>query len=64
MLSLACVQVRKMNWGQKKAHLMEIQVNGGTIPQKVDFAHSLFEKQFPVESVFQVSSLPFLWHQP
>ena len=24
---------------QKKAHLMEIQVNGGTIAQKVDYAY-------------------------
>jgi large subunit ribosomal protein L3e len=36
----------------KKAHIMEIQVNGGTVPQKVDFALSLFEKPIPVSAVF------------
>jgi hypothetical protein len=43
-----------MNWGQKKAHLMEIQVNGGSTADKVDFAQGLFEKQVPVDCVFQV----------
>lgn len=38
---------------QKKAHLMEIQVNGGTIAQKVEFAKSFFEKQIPIDAVFQ-----------
>jgi large subunit ribosomal protein L3e len=37
---------------QKKAHIMEIQVNGGTTEQKVAFATSLFEKKVPVDSVF------------
>jgi len=43
-----------MAWGQKKAHLMEIQVNGGSVADKVNFAQGLFEKQVPVEAVFQV----------
>lgn len=38
---------------QKKAHLMEIQVNGGDIAKKVDYAYSFFEKQIPVNAVFQ-----------
>lgn len=47
-------QIRKMKGlKQKKAHLMEIQVNGGTIAQKVDFAYSFFEKQVPIDAVFQ-----------
>ncbi|KAL8168215.1 hypothetical protein V2J09_009714 [Rumex salicifolius] len=51
---LAHTQIRKMKGlKQKKAHLMEIQVNGGTIAQKVDFAESLFEKQVPIDAVFQ-----------
>jgi large subunit ribosomal protein L3e len=29
---------------QKRAHLIEIQVNGGTPAAKVDFATGLFEK--------------------
>jgi len=36
----------------KRAHIIEIQVNGGTIRQKVDFARKLFEKQIPVSGVF------------
>ncbi|KAB1208548.1 60S ribosomal protein L3 [Morella rubra] len=51
---LAHTQVRKMKGlKQKKAHLMEIQVNGGTIAQKVDYAYDFFEKQVPVDAVFQ-----------
>merc|ERR1712114_28178 len=33
---------------QKKAHIMEVQVNGGSIPEKVDFARDLFEKKVPI----------------
>lgn len=43
--------------GQKKAHVMEIQVNGGDIGKKVDFAHGLLEKNVPVDSVFQTYEL-------
>ncbi|MQM12852.1 hypothetical protein Taro_045770 [Colocasia esculenta] len=51
---LAHTQIKKMKGlKQKKAHLMEIQVNGGTVPEKVDFAYGLFEKQVPVDAVFQ-----------
>ncbi|RAL44923.1 hypothetical protein DM860_003682 [Cuscuta australis] len=51
---LAHTQIRKMTGlKQKKAHLMEIQVNGGTVAQKVDYAYGFFEKQIPVDSVFQ-----------
>lgn len=40
------LQVRKLTGlGQKKAHLIEIQVNGGAnVSDKVDFATKLFEK--------------------
>ncbi|XP_028950333.1 60S ribosomal protein L3-2 isoform X2 [Malus sylvestris] len=51
---LAHTQIRKMKGlKQKKAHLMEIQVNGGDIAKKVDYAYSMFEKQVPVDAVFQ-----------
>ncbi|CAN1258416.1 60S ribosomal protein L3 [Linum perenne] len=51
---LAHTQIRKMKGlKQKKAHLMEIQVNGGDIAKKVDFAYSFFEKQIPIDAVFQ-----------
>lgn len=44
-MSCCHLQVKKLSFGQKKAHLMEIQINGGTVAQKVDFAYALFEKQ-------------------
>jgi large subunit ribosomal protein L3e len=37
---------------QKKAHIMEIQLNGGTIADKVKFARDHLEKQIPVNQVF------------
>ena len=42
---LAHTQIRKLGFGQKKAHLIEVQVNGGTVEKKVDYAYSMFEKQ-------------------
>jgi len=48
---LAHTQIKKLNFRQKKAHLMEIQVNGGTIAQKVDFAVSLWEKPVPIDAI-------------
>jgi large subunit ribosomal protein L3e len=50
---LAHTQIRKTGLKQKKAHLMEIQVNGGSVADKVDFAKSHFEKTFDVSSVFE-----------
>ncbi|GAB2226199.1 hypothetical protein Droror1_Dr00022000 [Drosera rotundifolia] len=51
---LAHTQVKKIKGlKQKKAHIMEIQVNGGTIAEKVDFAYSFFEKEVPIDAVFQ-----------
>ncbi|XP_066336734.1 large ribosomal subunit protein uL3-like [Miscanthus floridulus] len=47
-------QIKKMKGlKQKKAHLMEIQVNGGTIADKVDYGYKFFEKEVPVDAVFQ-----------
>lgn len=50
---LVHTQIRKTGLSQKKAHLMEIQVNGGSIADKVEFAHGLFEKPVDVSSVFE-----------
>jgi len=50
---LAHTQIRKTGLKQKKAHLMEIQVNGGSVADKVEFAHGLFEKPVEVGSVFE-----------
>merc|ERR1719265_684035 len=41
---IAHTQVKKVGLGQKKAHVMEIQVNGGNTQQKVDFAKGMFER--------------------
>jgi len=49
---IAHTQIRKVGLRSKRAHLLEIQVNGGTVDQKVDFAVGLFEKQVPVDAVF------------
>lgn len=46
-------QVKKLNLRIKKAHIMEVQINGGKDAQeKVDFAKSLFEKEISIDSVF------------
>ncbi|XP_059093493.1 large ribosomal subunit protein uL3-like [Tigriopus californicus] len=37
---------------QKKAHIMEIQLNGGSVADKVDFARNHFEKEIRCNSVF------------
>jgi len=54
---IAHTQISKVSLGQKKAHVMEIQVNGGTITEKVDFAVGLFEKQVPIDAVFNESDM-------
>jgi len=54
---LAHTQIRKVGLRSKKAHIMEIQVNGGTAEQKVDYAFSLFEKNVPVDAVFDTNDM-------
>lgn len=55
---LAHTQIRKVKLGQKKAHLMEIQVNGGKdVTEKVNWAYGLFEKEVPVSTVFAQNEL-------
>lgn len=49
---IAHTQVKKLGLRIKKAHIMEIQVNGGDAAAKVDFAKDLFEKEITVDSVF------------
>lgn len=50
---LAHTQIKKIGFGQKKAHLFEIQVNGGkTVDEKVDFAFALFEQPIGIDAVF------------
>jgi len=54
---LAHTDIKKVNLRQKKAHLMEIQINGGTVAQKVDFGAGLFERQIPVGDVFSTNEM-------
>lgn len=50
---LAHTQIRKTPLKQKKAHLMEVQINGGSVAEKVEFASGLFEKPVEVASIFE-----------
>ncbi|BDA43239.1 60S ribosomal protein L3 [Coccomyxa sp. Obi] len=54
---LAHTQITKIGYGQKKAHMSEIQINGGSIEDKVDFAYQLFEKPVTVDSIFQPNEM-------
>lgn len=49
---LAHTQIGKLHLRQKKAHLMEIQVNGGEIKDKVEWAKEHFEKEVSVGEIF------------
>jgi len=55
---IAHTQVSKLNLRIKKAHIMEIQVNGGKeISDKVNFAKDLLEKHIPIDTVFEQSEM-------
>lgn len=41
----------------KKAHVFETQINGGTIPEKVDFVTQLFEMEVAVSTVFNMDEM-------
>eukprot|EP00794_Sanderia_malayensis_P009311 gene9311-10293_t len=45
-------QQKLVKLNQKKAHIMEIQVNGGSVSEKVDWARDLMEKKVAISSVF------------
>ncbi|MBW05011.1 60S ribosomal protein L3, partial [Eschrichtius robustus] len=49
---IAHTQMRLLPLCQKKAHLMETQVNGGTVAEKLDWARERLEHQVPVNQVF------------
>jgi large subunit ribosomal protein L3e len=51
--ALAHTQIKKVNLRQKKAHLMEIQVNGGSAADKVAFIRNHFEKPVKIGTVFE-----------
>jgi len=54
---LCCTQIEKMKFRQKKAHLMEIQVNGGSVADKVKWATEHFEKEISVDQVFNMDEM-------
>jgi large subunit ribosomal protein L3e len=54
---IAHTQVRLVKLRQKRAHVMEIQVNGGNAADKVKFAKTLFEKPVEVGHVFGENEL-------
>ena len=54
---IAHTQIRKVKIGQKKAHVMEVQLNGGSVEQKVQWAVEHFEKTVPVSAVFEENEL-------
>jgi len=45
-------QISKVKIGQKKANIKEIQINGGSTAEKVDFAMGLFEQKVNIADVF------------
>lgn len=49
---LCASQMRKLKFRQHKAHIMEIQVNGGNVVQKVDWAFGKFEQEVSIGEVF------------
>ncbi|KAH0516898.1 60S ribosomal protein L3 [Microtus ochrogaster] len=49
---IAHTQICLLSLLQKKAHLMEIQVNGGTVAENLDWAWEKLEQQVPVNQVF------------
>jgi len=50
---LAHTQMKLMKRREKKAHIMEVQLNGGSVDDKVNFAKEHLEKQVPVKQVFE-----------
>jgi large subunit ribosomal protein L3e len=55
---LAATQVDTMrNFRQKKAHLMEIQVNGGEVKDKVKWCVDHFEKEVKVKDCFEENEM-------
>merc|ERR1712002_432511 len=49
---IAHTQMKLMKKRQKKSHIMEIQINGGSVAEKVEFAKEHLEKHVPVTDVF------------
>jgi large subunit ribosomal protein L3e len=53
VIRLIChTDMKKLKLRQKKAHLAEIQINGGDAAAKVKWGFELFERHVPVDTVF------------
>lgn len=52
---VVATQIEKLEFRQRKAHLMEIQVNGGSIDDKVNWSVSKLEQEVRVGEVFNQS---------
>jgi large subunit ribosomal protein L3e len=50
-------QQNKLTLRQKKNHVFEVQVNGGSIEQKVNYGYGLFEKEVNINDVFKESEM-------
>jgi large subunit ribosomal protein L3e len=54
---LAHTQIKKLKLRTKKADLTEIQINGGTVPEKVDWGLALFERKIPIDTVISQNDM-------
>lgn len=54
---IAHTQMKKLSLRQKKAHVLEIQVNGGNVADKVAYAKGLLEQKVPVDTVFETNEV-------
>ena len=52
---ICATQIRKLGFRQHKAHIMEIQLNGGSIADKVQWAQGKFEQEIRIGEVFENS---------
>jgi large subunit ribosomal protein L3e len=54
---IAHTQISKLNLRQRKGHVMEIQINGGTVEEKVNFAKEYLEKEIFIDDIFELSEM-------
>lgn len=52
---ICATQIRKLGFRQHKAHIMEIQLNGGSVADKVEWGFGKFEQEVKVGEVFEDS---------
>jgi len=58
VIRLIChTDMTKLKLRQKKAHMAEIQINGGDAAKKVDWGLKLFEREIPVDTVLHQNEM-------